>query len=289
MRLQEKQIPAWISAAIVIGSVVSLFWLEWRRPLRRSTDSRLPRNIRNGLIGISAAAAVQLMEVPISRRISETVERQRWGLVKWLRLPVWLETILALALMDYTLYVWHVLAHRVPFLWRFHLVHHADVDLDTSTGLRFHFGEIALGTPYRAAQILVIGVSPLTLSIWQTLMLVSIAFHHSNVELPRNLERKLVRFIVTPRMHGIHHSMIPEEANSNWSSGLSIWDRLHHTMRLNIPQTDITIGLPAYRESNRLSEALVMPFVSRKPEWILPDDGIPARTRANQSPTLLEP
>lgn len=271
----------------MIGSVVSFFWLERRRPLRHSADSKLQRNVRNSLIGVSAAVAMQLAEVPVFRRMSE-VERRRWGLVKRLRLPFWLEVIVALALMDYTLYVWHRLAHRLPFLWRFHLPHHADVDLDVSTGLRFHFGEIALGTPYRAAQILLIGVSPLTLSIWQTLMLISIAFHHSNIDLPPSIERRLVRFIVTPRMHGIHHSMIPEEANSNWSSGLSVWDRLHKTMRLNIPQSDIVIGLPAYRESIHLTEALVVPFAAQTPEWILPGDGIPARPPAHQSPTLLE-
>ncbi len=289
MRLQEKQLPSWFSAAIVIGGVVSFFWFEIRRPLRRSKDSKLSRNLRNGLIGITAAATVQLTEVRLSRRMSEAGERRHWRLVKWLRLPVWIETVLALALLDYTLYLWHMLSHRVPFLWRFHLVHHVDVDLDVSTGLRFHFGEIALGAPYRAAQILMIGVSPLTLSIWQTLMLVSIAFHHSNIKLGPGFERKLVRFIVTPRIHGIHHSIIPEETNSNFCSGLSIWDRLHRTMRLNIPQTEITIGIPAYRNSIASSEALVMPFVPRRTEWSLPDDGIPTRAGLSPIPTLLEP
>ncbi len=256
-------------------------WFERRRPLRRATDSRTAlRNVRNGLIGIAAAAAVQIAEAPLSRRMSQTVERRRWGVVKWRRLPVWLETILALGLMDYTLYIWHVLAHRVPFLWRFHMVHHADVDLDVSTGIRFHFGEIIVGVPYRAAQILVIGVSPLALSIWQTVMLVSIASHHSNTELPANIERQLVRFVVTPRMHGIHHSIVPEEANSNLSSGLSIWDRLHRTIRMDIPQSDVTIGLPAYRQSISLAETLTLPFVPQPAEWNLPGNGVPERNRS---------
>jgi sterol desaturase/sphingolipid hydroxylase (fatty acid hydroxylase superfamily) len=278
LRLQQKQLPSWISAAVVIGGVVSFLWFEIRRPLRRSKDSELSRNVRNGLIGITAAAAMQLTEVPLARRMTQAVERRRWGLAKWYRMPVWLETILALALLDYTLYLWHMLAHRVPLLWRFHLAHHVDVDLDASTGLRFHFGEIALGAPYRVAQILLIGVSPLTLSIWQTLMLVSIAFHHSNIRLAPGFERKLLWFIVTPRMHGIHHSMIPEETNSNFCSGLSIWDRLHGTMRLNISQHEITIGLPAYPNSIPVPEALAMPFLRRRFEWTLPDGGIPERT-----------
>ena len=111
-------------------------------------------------------------------------------------------------LMDYTLYVWHVLTHRVPALWRFHAVHHIDLDLDASTAVRFHFGELTLSTPWRVAQVVVIGTSPLALSIWQTGLLMSILFHHSNVELPLAIERRLGRVFVTPRMHGIHHSQV---------------------------------------------------------------------------------
>ena len=104
-------------------------------------------------------------------------------------------------MMDYTLYCWHVLIHRVPALWRFHAVHHVDLDMDASTALRFHFGEMAMSVPYRAAQVAMIGVSPRALSIWQALLFLSVMFHHSNVRLPRSFERWLVRFIVTPRMH----------------------------------------------------------------------------------------
>src|SRR6185436_10383350 len=109
----------------------------------------------------------------------------------------------------------------------------------------FHFGELALSVPVRAAQMIVIGVDPSALWLWQTIVFASILFHHSNLRLPRSLESVLVRLIVTPRMHGIHHSDRVEETNSNWSSLLSVWDVLHRTLRLDVPQERITIGVPA--------------------------------------------
>jgi sterol desaturase/sphingolipid hydroxylase (fatty acid hydroxylase superfamily) len=162
-----------------------------------------------------------------------------------------------------------------------------DIDLDVSTGVRFHVGGLLLSIPWRAAQIRIIGVSPLSLSIWQTMMLVAIAFHHSNIALPPAFERKLGRILVTPRMHGIHHSMVREETNSNWSSGLSIWDRMHRTMRLNIPQTELTIGLPFQRESLGLPAALKLPAMVRGTEWVLPSGRIPGRTDSTDQRTFL--
>src|SRR5205807_3040294 len=137
--------------------------------------------------------AIALAERPVAEWLSRIVGRRQWGLLNALPLPAWLEILLSVLLLDYTLYVWHILTHKVPFLWRFHLVHHVDLDLDTSTALRFHFGELALSVPWRAAQIVAIGVSPLSFSIWQTMLALSVMFHHSNVELPIRLERVLNR------------------------------------------------------------------------------------------------
>jgi sterol desaturase/sphingolipid hydroxylase (fatty acid hydroxylase superfamily) len=170
--------------------------------------------------------------------------------------------ILAVVFLDYTLYAWHVLTHRVPWLWRFHVVHHVDRDLDASTALRFHAGELALSIPWRAMQIAAIGVPPYALHVWQNLVLLSILFHHSNFELPIAVERLVARFVVTPRLHGIHHSMVPEETNSNWSSGLTVWDYLHGTLRLDVPQQAITIGVAAYPTPAdvTLANSFALPF-----------------------------
>jgi sterol desaturase/sphingolipid hydroxylase (fatty acid hydroxylase superfamily) len=220
-------------------------------------------------VAAAGAAALQVTEKPLAAALTSLVERRRVGLLKVLRLPLWAEVAAAVVLLDYTLYLWHVLTHRVPFLWRFHLVHHIDLDLDASTALRFHFAELAVSVPWRAAQILLIGVSPLALSVWQTLLLVSILFHHSNVRLPIELERRLNFLVVTPRMHGIHHSTRKGETDSNWSSGLTVWDRLHGTLRLDVPQDAITIGVPAYRDPREvgLVHVLKMPFGEERPAW----------------------
>jgi sterol desaturase/sphingolipid hydroxylase (fatty acid hydroxylase superfamily) len=268
-----------LSAPLVVGAFGLLVWLERRRPLRRAVEPKLRREARNLAVAAAGAAALRVTEKPVADRLTALVERRRWGLLKLFRLPAWLEVALAVVLLDYTLYLWHVLTHRVPFLWRFHVVHHVDLDLDASTALRFHFAELAVSVPWRAGQILLIGVSPLALSAWQTLLFLSILFHHSNVELPVGVERRLNPFVVTPRMHGIHHSAVKEETNSNWSSGLTLWDRLHGTLKLNVPQDEITIGVPAYRDPEEvgLVDILKMPFGEERPTWRLPGGGRPAR------------
>jgi sterol desaturase/sphingolipid hydroxylase (fatty acid hydroxylase superfamily) len=142
-------------------------------------------------MAVVSAAALQIAERPVTRPLAALVERRRWGLLKRASLPAWVEVVLAVTLMDYTLYLWHVLTHRVSWLWRFHLVHHVDLDMDTSTALRFHFGELVISTAWRAGQITLLGVSPLSLSTWQTALFLSVMFHHSNVRLPVERERWL--------------------------------------------------------------------------------------------------
>jgi sterol desaturase/sphingolipid hydroxylase (fatty acid hydroxylase superfamily) len=287
--MRDRKLPAWLTAPLIIGGFGALLWLELRRPLRRAVESKLKRDARNLAVAGVAAAALQFAERPFVGPLAALVERRRWGLLKRVRLPAWLEVALAVLLMDYTLYVWHVLTHRVPLLWRFHVVHHADLELDASTALRFHFGELALSIPWRAAQVVLIGVTPQTLSIWQTLLLISIGFHHSNLRLPSKLERRLHRLVVTPRMHGIHHSFVRAETDSNWSSGLTIWDVLHGTLRLDGPQAEIVIGVPAYRDPAELTLAdiLIMPFTAERPTWQLPDRRAPVRVSAQESPDRL--
>lgn len=211
------------------------------------------------------AANVHFLESPVIRPLARVVAHRRCGLLKWLRLPRWIEIAAAVLLMDYTLYWWHIAVHLSPFLWRFHEVHHVDLDLDASTALRFHFGELALSVPYRAAQVLLIGVDPQALTLWQTFLSLSILFHHSNVRLPATLEKLLGRILVTPSMHGIHHATERELRNSNWSSGFSLWDLLHHTFRLDRTQDQIVIGVPPFAQPEQvtLPKILAMPFQHR--------------------------
>ncbi|HXH06510.1 MAG TPA: sterol desaturase family protein [Vicinamibacterales bacterium] len=287
----ERPIPFWARALVVGGVFAFVLWREWRRPLRPETEPKPPHAARNLAVAALGAVTLQLLEAPVATRLSAAVARRRLGLLPALRLPRWLETTAAVLLMDYTLYLWHILVHRVPALWRFHLVHHTDLDLDATTALRFHFGELAISVPWRAAQILAFGTTPRALSIWQTATLASIIFHHSNARLPIGLERLLACLVVTPRMHGIHHSIVPRETDSNFSSGFSWWDRLHGTLRLNVPQGEVVVGVPAYRNSAELSfdRLVVLPFVDDRPTWRLPGDGEPDRPAPPDPPTRLAP
>ncbi len=259
-----RPLPGWVSGALIAVAAAALVWAERRRPLRRATEPANRRDARNLAFALGSAAAVRLAEAPVATRLTALVDRRGWGLVPCLRLPPLLEVALAGVLLDYTLYVWHVLTHRVPVLWRLHRVHHADLDLSATTALRFHALEMLASVPWRAAQIVIIGAAPLALSVWQTATLLAILFHHSNLRLPHALERRLVRLIVTPRMHGIHHSIVPAETHANWGTIFSLPDVLHGTARLDVPQRALTIGVPALRDpaALRLSDLVRLPFTA---------------------------
>ena len=237
------------------------------------------RVLRNLAVAGATAVVAQVAEKPVVEPLTAMVERRRWGLLQRLRLPAWLEVPLAVVLMDYTLYWWHILLHRVPWLWRCHAVHHVDLELDASTALRFHFTEFLASIPYRAAQVVLIGVRPKPFTAWQAATAILVVFHHSNIRLPLGLERRLSRLMVTPRLHGIHHSVVPEETDSNFSSGLTVWDFLHGTIRMNVPQDEITIGVPAYCDPAEVTfpKIMKMPF-EEQPRGELPEDDTPTRT-----------
>jgi sterol desaturase/sphingolipid hydroxylase (fatty acid hydroxylase superfamily) len=255
-----------MSGILTAGTFLALYYFERRRPLRKRVESDVIHTPRNLAIASAAAATVNVLENPVANCLSDFVERKNFGLLKIFRLPKFLETVLAVVLLDYTLYLWHVLTHKSPFLWRFHQVHHADLDLTVSTAIRFHFGEISISVLFRTGQILLIGVSPKALQIWQTLLLISVFFHHSNARLPKEFEKKLQKLIVTPRLHGIHHSIKEDEMNSNWSSGLTVWDFLHGTYRDDVRQDEIIIGVAEFdrKEEITLSKMLLEPFHSQQ-------------------------
>ena len=251
-----------LKIAGLLGLLGGLVVLEHRRPLRAENESKPRRNIRNLAVAALGAATLHFVESPVLYPLAKTVHERRCGLLKWLRLPRALELVAGVLLLDYSHYIQHVLHHRVPLLWRFHAVHHVDLDLDASTALRFHFGEIAISVPYRVTQVLLIGVDPQSLLTWQALTLFSILFHHSNIRLPKSIEDRLVRLIVTPRMHGIHHSNEPQNQNSNWSGGLTIWDVLHGTLNLGVLQDKIDIGIRGFERLDQvtLPKVLTQPF-----------------------------
>lgn len=259
-----------ITAATIAVSFALFLLLERFRPLRREVEPKWRRVARNLTVGAFALAVAFPLQLALLVPLSHWLAVHRIGLLHVGQvLNPSARIALALILLDYTLWIWHWASHRVPFLWRFHLVHHVDRDLDASTALRFHFGEQALAVCYRAAQIVVIGAEPLAVWIWQIVLFVSILFHHSNVRLPARWENVLVRLVVTPRMHGIHHAQREEWTHSNWSSILTCWDFLHRTMVMRVPDAEIRIGIPAYDNPREvtLGRILLLPFRRRRDEW----------------------
>ena len=213
-------------------------------------------------LGAVTGIAIQLLFLPAMGRASRLAERRRLGILPHLPLPPVVAVPLAVVLLDYGYYWWHRMLHRIPLLWRFHRVHHIDVDLDVSTALRFHFGEWVLSTPYRVAGVLLVGPSQMAAAIFETTMALAVLFHHSNIRLPIEPERAVNMLLVTPRMHGVHHSVIERETDSNYGTIFSGWDRLHGTARLDVPQSEIVIGLPEFPEGEALTlgDLLSLPF-----------------------------
>lgn len=257
----------WLATAALLGWAAALVLAERRAPLRPVIQSKVRRNLRNGVFALLSGLTVTVLQDPIVGPLSRRVEARRWGLLGHLPLPRGVQTVAAVVLMDYSLYVWHVLTHRVPFLWRFHRPHHADLEMDASTALRFHFGEMALSVPWRAAQVALIGTGPGALRLWHQLTLGNILFHHSNLKLPAALDRAVAAVFVTPRIHEIHHSIYPMERETNWSSGLTLWDRLHGTFQPEHLADAVTIGDPEIRRDDALGAAamLALPFRTPRP------------------------
>ncbi len=245
-----------------------LFLAEVRAPLRRRVRPRGERLAVNVVLALVAGLVVRLAVVPVGIAVAGAAERGGFGVLHWLVAPAAIAWAAGLLLLDYTMYLWHRLNHRVPLLWRFHLVHHTDLDLDVSTALRFHAGELLLSCGWRAAQVAVIGPPVALVVVFEVVFETATAFHHSNWRLPPALDRTLASIVVTPRMHGVHHSTLEAETNSNWSVMLSWWDRLHGTLRLERPaEPALVIGLPAYRAPLGAAGLLALPFGRQPPAW----------------------
>lgn len=251
-------------------SFAAIAVVEELRPLRRRVERKSRHVGRDVIIAALSGLVNAIVEQQIVSPVAGKVARRRLGLLNLIPLPRPARVLLGVLLLDYALWLWHVANHRAPALWRFHRVHHVDLDLDSWTALRFHFGEMALAGLIRMLKIRLIGADPLAVAVWQSLLLPSIFFHHSKIALPWNVERALSRILVTPRMHAIHHSTVREEADSNWASLFSLWDFLHGTFRLDVPQSAITIGVPRYQSPRdvTLGSVLALPLRPTECDWV---------------------
>lgn len=274
----------YIGAPVLIGLFVILLALERVCPLRHRVDRWLRRILTNVMIATPTFLVLRLLLIPVVVAVAAWAESHDLGLVRMIEMPPLIAAVVAILILDYSMFLWHWLNHRVPFLWRFHHVHHTDLDLDITTAFRFHFGEMLLSVAARSVQVVVAGASPAVALIYEIVLEASTEFHHSNVRLPFRIERVLSWFIMTPRAHGIHHSIVARETNSNYSNFIILWDRLHRTLRLNVRQDEVVIGVPDYRDPRELGvvSLLLMPF-RRQRQRIAADAPKPPASRRTDS------
>lgn len=276
---------------ILVVLFLLLLFLQYKWPLRKWVKKLSRRFLTNVGVAIPTFGVLRFILIPAEVAVAYWASQYEFGLLYFFSLSYWLHGILAFLLLDYLLYIWHLLNHKILFLWRFHNVHHTDLDLGVTTAFRFHFGEMFLSAFFRVAGILLIGAGPVAVLVYEVAFEASVAFHHSNWRLPYKLERALSWIIVTPRIHGIHHSIVQREANSNYSNLLIIWDRLHRTIRLNVPQDDVVVGVPGYQEDDHdhtLRGLLSLPFRRQKEYWEMPDGSEPDRPDKGRQDRLAE-
>jgi len=239
-------IVAWLPAAKPMAATVLLIvlWsLESVLPAFSGRERRAGHAAHNLSLGLLNAAVAAALFGSVMLAVTEWAQQQPFGLLNWLAWPGWVEWLLALVLFDLWMYVWHVLNHKVPVLWRFHAVHHADRELDATSAVRFHTGEVVLSSSTRLAVLPILGMSMPQLLLYEAVLLPVILFHHSNFDIPARLDAALRWLIPTPWMHWVHHSRFQRETDSNYGSVLSVWDRLFRTFRLREDPHKIELGL----------------------------------------------
>jgi sterol desaturase/sphingolipid hydroxylase (fatty acid hydroxylase superfamily) len=247
-----------LSALILFSALEALF------PRRLRKLPRQERWLTHLGITIIDSLAIRLLGPLTAIAVAIWASSKGIGIFNVLDLPFWLEIVLAFVLLDFAIYLQHVISHRVPLFWRFHKVHHTDRDLDASSAVRFHPVEILLSMLYKCGLVLLIGPAALAVLIFEIVLNASAIFNHANLKLPLGLDKSLRAVIVTPDMHRVHHSVIEGETNSNYGFNFSIWDKLCGTYK-DQPKAgheSMTIGLSEHQSSApaKLLWSLKLPF-----------------------------
>lgn len=256
---------------IRLGSFIGLYALfsiwEISHPKRILLHSRRLRWVSNFGLIILSSILVRFIFPTAAVGIALLAEQNQWGLLYYFELPLLIHLVAAFILLDLSLYFQHVMFHALPLFWRFHRVHHSDLDFDITTGLRFHPFEMIISILIKFVTIASIGAPVLAVVIFEILLNAGSMFSHSNIKIPRSLEKVVRWFIVTPDMHRIHHSMSENETNSNFGFFISNWDRLFGTyvQQPRKGHTDMNIGLPDFREPKwqDIRWLIYLPFVSK--------------------------
>jgi len=219
-----------------------------------------------GLVFIDSLALRVLLPMQ-AVGMAEIAQHRGWGLLNHLSFPGGLEIVIGVVVLDFIIYLQHAIFHFLPLFWRLHRVHHTDLDFDVTTGVRFHPIEILLSMGIKMATVVVLGLAPIAVIIFEIVLNATSMFNHGNVRLPISIDRVLRLFVVTPEMHRVHHSVLIKEYNSNFGFSLPWWDRMLGTYRAQPEKghEGMTIGLAQFRNPKdlALSRLLILPFIRK--------------------------
>jgi sterol desaturase/sphingolipid hydroxylase (fatty acid hydroxylase superfamily) len=246
-------------AVFVLLTVTEVF-----APRRKLSTSKARRWFSNLTLVALNPLTVALVFPVLPMGVALLASEQHWGLLNHMTMPYWLKVAMGALMLDLVVYAQHVLHHAIPVLWRLHMVHHADLDIDMTTGLRFHPLEIAVSMTIKLAAVAALGSPVLAVLIFEVVLNAASMFNHSNTRLPEKIDRLLRLIVVTPDMHRVHHSVIIRETNSNYGFSQPWWDRLFGTYKAQPDKghTDMVIGLSQFRDSQKLTlpRLLILPF-----------------------------
>jgi sterol desaturase/sphingolipid hydroxylase (fatty acid hydroxylase superfamily) len=239
--------------------------LELRFAYRQPGVSKLTRWLTNLPLSIVNGVLYHLVYSAAIISLLLTVQTQKLGLLTGTALPYWLQIVLGICILDFFIYIWHLLNHEVPLLWRFHRVHHSDMNMDASTANRFHLGEFMLSGLVRLGVVYAIGIPLLAYLLFEILVNLSIQFHHSSIRIAPRFENLWVLLFVPPSMHRLHHSVKIKERDSNYGVLFSLWDRFLGTFTWGVDQGAITIGIGSHRKFKQLGfwHLMWMPFTKQ--------------------------
>ncbi|MDH5711125.1 MAG: sterol desaturase family protein [Gammaproteobacteria bacterium] len=263
-----------IRLGFFIGVLLVMALWEIIRPRRVLTVSKTVRWLNNlGLVFFNSFI-LRILFPAAAVGVAALADERQWGLFNQYDVPLWFAVLASVIIMDFIIYLQHVMVHAVPLLWRLHRVHHADLDYDVTTGARFHILEIILSMLIKFAIIILLGPPVVAVIIFEVVLNVMAMFNHGNVGLPRSLDRVLRWFVVTPDMHRVHHSIEDDETNSNFGFNLSWWDRLFGTYR-DQPRAGheaMTIGIHGFRgvkQAAWITGMLTMPFKGKVTDYAI--------------------
>lgn len=253
-----------IRLGVFLGVLVVMMLWEIASPARRREVPRVIRWTNNLAMVVIDTALLRLTFPVLAVGLAAEAQARGWGLLNALPVPGWLAVPLAMVGLDLAIYAQHVIFHRVPVLWRLHRMHHADLDFDTTTALRFHPIEIALSMAIKLAVVAGLGAPPVAVLLFEVILNAAALFNHGNVSLPARVEAWVRLVLVTPDMHRVHHSSDPVETNSNYGFNLPWWDHLFGTWRAapRLGQQGMEIGIEQFRSPREawVDRLLTQPF-----------------------------